>query len=65
MCSYEEVIEQDTKTTLREHYSYGELSIDQFWRLNGEKICEEAYQAISDSLANKAENYTKFIGSEL
>ena len=65
MCNYEEVIEQDIKTTLREHYGYGEASIEQFWKLEGEKICSDAYQALTDTLAEKAESYTNIIGSEL
>ena len=65
MCSYEEVIEQDTKTALREHYGYGEASIEQFWKLEGEAICDEAYQAITEVLYTKANSYTDIIGSEL
>ncbi len=62
MCDYEEVIEQDTKTTLREHYGYGEASIEQFWKLNGEAICDEAYQAISDRLNDFETTYSEIIG---
>jgi len=62
MCSYEEVIEQDIKTTLKEHYSFGEASIEQFWELEGENICSEAYTALTDTLMEKANNYTKIIG---
>jgi len=60
--SYEEVIEQDIKTTLKEHYGYGEASIEQFWKLEGESICDETYQAISDTLAEKEVSYNIIIG---
>ncbi len=62
---YEEVIEHDTKATLREHFNYGEASLEQFWRLEGEAICNDTYTALTAILHTKAEAYTNIIGSEL
>ena len=59
---YEEVIEQDTKTTLREHYNFGEASIEQFWKLEGEAICNEVYTTLTAVLMDKVNNYTKIVG---
>ena len=59
---YEEVIEQDIKTTLKEHYGYGQHSIEQFWQLEGASICDEAYTAITEVLATKEANYNIIIG---
>jgi len=62
MCSYEEVIKQDTEAVLREHYGYGEHSIKQFWELEGESICSEAYKAITENIVEKTTNYELIIG---
>jgi len=62
---YEEVIEQDIKNTLREHFNYGEASIEQFWQLNGEAICSKTYTSLTNTLADMADAYTNIIGSDL
>ncbi len=62
---YEEVIEHDVKTTLREHFKYGEASIEQFWKLEGEAICSGVYTELTETLNTKATAYTNIIGSEL
>ncbi len=61
---FEEVIEKDVKTTLREHYDYGEASISQFWDLAGEAICNEVYTTLTAILQDKADFYSEVIGSE-
>jgi len=59
---YEEVIEEDVKLTLREHYGYGTESIRQFWELEGEAITNKVYNAVSQVLADKAKSYEEIIG---
>ena len=62
MCDYEEVIRQDTEAVLRDNYGYGKASIEQFWALNGERIIEEAYQAIGDRVNDLEQCYRAIIG---
>ena len=34
-----------------------EQVIEQFWKLNGEAICEEAYKALTEVLVEKTDSY--------
>ncbi len=61
----EEIIKEDIAITLADHYEYGEASIEQFWRLEGEDITDRVYSFITEILMEKAQNYTNIIGSEL
>ncbi len=62
MCDYEEVIKQDVELALRENYGYGDKSIEQFWLLNGEQICEDAYESITDILYEAENKYSSIVG---
>ena len=62
MCDYEDVIEQDVKTIFKDHFGYGQHSIEQFWRLEGEAICEAVYEALTEVLIVKEANYSELIG---
>ena len=65
MCDFQEVIEKDVKTTLKESFNYGERSLEQFWKLNGETICDTVYEALTREVREQEEIYTKLIGSKL
>jgi len=62
MKDFQETIENDVKNTLRESFHYGHESLTQFWKLNGEAICNDVYENLTDTVRDYEASYDKLIG---
>lgn len=62
MADFQKTIEKDVKNTLRESFHYGEASLTKFWELNGETICNDVYESLTDTVRDYEASYDNIIG---